>query len=184
MTPILLTGDNERAAQRVADAVGIDDVRARVLPQHKADVVRELQRQGRVAMVGDGINDAPALMQSEVGIAMGTGTDIAIESSDVIILGDRLDAILQAREISRRSYRTTKQNVALAFIFNGIGVPAAATGLVHPVWAMIAMALSVTSVFANSLWGRLSLLTSTIHSVGRTEADRPTNRGRRGRARA
>lgn len=160
--PILVTGDNRQAAERVAMTLGIDEVHAGMLPDAKAAVVRELQRHGRVAMVGDGINDAPALMQADVGIAMGAGTDIAIESSDIIVVGNRLDSILVAYEISRRSYAKTRENVVLAFLFNGIGVPAATTGLVYPVWAMLAMALSVTAVFANSLWGRLSLLTSAV----------------------
>ncbi len=169
IVPVLVTGDNEHAAQRVADALGIEDVRARVLPDGKAEIVRELQARGRVAMVGDGINDAPALMQADVGVAMGAGTDIAIESSDIIIVGNRLDAVLIARDISRRSYRRTKQNVALAFVFNGVGIPLAATGLLYPVWAMLAMVASVTSVFLNSLRGNLPLLFATIASVGRRQ---------------
>ena len=169
ITPVLATGDNARAAAHVAAQVGIEDVRAGVLPEDKADLVRELQAGGtRVAMVGDGINDAPALMQADVGIAMGGGTDIAVESADVVIVRDDLRAILTARETSRSSYRRTRQNVALAFLFNGTGIIAATTGLVYPVWAMVAMALSVTTIFINSLGGRPSLLFEAIGSVGRT----------------
>lgn len=156
LKPMMLTGDNRRTARAVAQAVGIDDYRAEVLPQGKADVVRELQRQGhRVAMVGDGINDAPALMQADVGIAIGAGTDIAIESADVVLVGERLGAVGDAYHIGKASYRKTVQNLLLAFAFNGIGIPIAATGLVHPVWAMIAMAASVSAVLANSFAGRL-----------------------------
>jgi len=170
ITPILVTGDNPRAASRVGREVGIEDVRAGILPGQKAEIVRALQAEvrGRVAMVGDGINDAPALMQADVGVAMGSGTDIAIESSDIIIVSNRLMSVLTARDISRRSYRKTRQNVVLAFLFNGIGVPLATTGLVYPVWAMVAMALSVTTIFVNSLWGRPDLLFEAIGSVGRT----------------
>jgi len=167
LIPVLVTGDNLRAAQRVAAQVGIEEVHAEVLPGQKAEIIRQLQILGRVAMVGDGINDAPALMQADVGVAMGAGTDIAIESADIIIVSNRLSAILIARNISRRSYRKTKQNVVLAFLFNGIGIPAASTGLVYPVWAMIAMALSVSTIFINSLWGRPSLFFDAILSVGR-----------------
>ncbi|MCA1679235.1 MAG: HAD-IC family P-type ATPase, partial [Actinobacteria bacterium] len=174
ITPVLVTGDNDRAARHFAREAGIEKVHAAVRPEQKAQIVRELQQHGRVAMVGDGINDAPALMQSDVGIAMGGGTDIAMESADIIVVGDRLDAVLAAREISRASYRKVKQNVTLAFLFNGIGVPLATTGLVHPVWAMIAMALSVTGLFVNSLWGRPSLLFGAIRSVGRPVASDPT----------
>ncbi len=170
VTPVLLTGDNPRVAAQMAARAGIEVVHAGVLPDQKADVVRQLQREGRVAMVGDGINDAPALMQADVGVAMGGGTDIAMESADVIISNAQLTSVLAAREISRRSYRKTCQNVALAFTFNGIGIPIAATGLLYPVWAMAAMAVSVTSIFANSLWGRPELLFQALLSVGRPQA--------------
>jgi heavy metal translocating P-type ATPase len=163
---ILVTGDNERAVRWVAREIGIDEVHAGILPQDKAIIVRRLQADGRVAMVGDGINDAPALMQADVGIAMGSGTDIAIESADIIILSNRLDALPVAREISRRSYGKMVQNVTLAFLFNGIGIPIAATGLIYPVWAMVAMAFSVTAIFINSLWGTPGLFFDAIRSVG------------------
>jgi P-type Cu+ transporter len=163
---ILVTGDNERAARRVGREVRIDEVHAGVLPQDKANIVRALQANARVAMVGDGINDAPALMQADVGIAMAGGTDIAIESADIIILSNRLDALPVAREISRRSYGKMVQNVTLAFLFNGMGIPLAATGLIHPVWAMVAMAVSVTAIFFNSLWGTPRLFFDAIRSVG------------------
>ncbi len=169
LTPVLVTGDNERAAQRVAHDAGISEVHAGVLPAEKAELVRLLQRHGKVAMVGDGINDAPALMQADVGIAMGSGTDIAIESADIIILGSRLGLIRVAREISRHSYQKMVQNIFLAFAFNGIGIPVAATGLIDPIWAMLAMAVSVTAIFINSLWGRPSLFVDAVLSVGRTQ---------------
>ncbi|MBI3452486.1 MAG: cation-translocating P-type ATPase [Rhodospirillales bacterium] len=163
----LVTGDNERAARRVADRLGIDAVHAGMLPGEKVALIRRWQADGRVAMVGDGINDAPALMQADIGIAMGGGTDIAIDAADIILLNDRLETVVTAREISRRSYRKMLQNVSLAFLFNGIGVPLAATGLVYPVWAMAAMATSVTALFVNSLWDRPSLFFQAILSVGR-----------------
>ena len=154
--PVMLTGDAERTARAVAAEVGIEEVRARVLPQEKAERVRELQREGtRVGFVGDGINDAPALMQADVGIAIGAGTDIAIESSDVILIGERLSAVVDAYHIGKKSYSKTVQNLVFAFTFNAIGVPLATTGIVHPVWAMIAMAASVTAVLLNSFGGRL-----------------------------
>ena len=165
LVPLLVTGDNRRTAEAVARQVGIDDVRSEVLSQDKAAIIRDLQAKGgRVAMVGDGINDAPALMQADVGMAIGAGTDIAIESSDVIIVGNRVGAVLDARDIGAASYRKTVQNLWLAFIFNGVGVPLATTGLVHPSWAMIAMAASVSTVLANSFGGRL--LTSKPNTAG------------------
>jgi P-type E1-E2 ATPase len=169
ITPVLVTGDNRRMAQRVAREVGIDDVRAEVLPAGKAEIVRDLQRHGRVAMVGDGINDAPALTQADVGIAMGGGTDIAIESADVIIVGNRLEAVLSARDIGRRSYRRLEQNVALAFLLNGIGVPLAATGLVYPIWAMVVMVVSVTAVLANSMRGKWLMMFSTLRDIAKRQ---------------
>lgn len=164
----LVTGDNEQAARYFARAAGIEDVHARVLPAGKAALLQEFQKSGRVAMVGDGINDAPALMQADVGIAFGSGADIAIESADVIILNQRLNSVLEAYAVSRVSYRKIVQNVTLAFIFNGIGIPLAATGLVHPIWGMVAMAASVTSIFINSLWGRGNYFFEAIRGVGRT----------------
>ena len=164
---LLVSGDNAAAAQRVAREIGIDEVHAEKLPADKVRLIRELQEKGNVAMVGDGINDAPALMQANIGIAMGGGTDIAIDSADIIILNQRLEAVLEAREISRWSYRKMVQNVTLAVMFNGIGVPLAATGLVFPIWAMAAMALSVTAIFYNSLRGRPRLFFDAILSVGR-----------------
>lgn len=162
----LITGDNEQAAKYFARAAGIEDVHARVLPADKAAIIRKLQETERVAMVGDGINDAPALMQAEVGIAFGSGADIAIESADVIILNKRVKAVLDAYEISRYSYRKMVQNVTLAFMFNGLGVPAATTGLIYPIWGMVAMAASVTTIFINSLWGRGNYFVQAIETVG------------------
>lgn len=156
ITPMMITGDNRRAAHAVAARVGIDEVLAEVLPDEKAAQVRRLQEGGRrVMMVGDGINDAPALTQADVGIAIGAGTDIAIDSADIVIMSDRLGSVMDAHQIGVSSYRKTKQNLALAFSFNGIGVTAATTGLVSPVWAMIAMISSVSAVLANSFGGQL-----------------------------
>ena len=164
---VLITGDNKRTATRIAEELGLDAVHAEVLPGEKADMIRELQKRGRTAMVGDGINDAPALMQADVGIAMGSGTDIAIDAADIIILNNRISNVVEAREISRQGYAKMLQNVSLAFLFNGIGVPLAATGLLYPVWAMVAMAASVTTIFVHSLWGRPRLFFDAILSVGR-----------------
>jgi heavy metal translocating P-type ATPase len=156
LQPMLITGDHARTAQAVAAEVGIQSVLAEVLPGQKAAEVRRLQEQGtRVAMVGDGINDAPALMQADVGIAIGAGTDIAVEAADVVLVGERLGALAEARELARHSYQLTAANVGLALTFNGLGVLAAVTGVVQPVWAMVAMAVSVSVVLVNSFAGRL-----------------------------
>ena len=164
---ILMSGDNRAAVERVGNEVGVDEVHAGLLPQEKASLIRTMQQAGSVAMVGDGINDSVALMQANVGIAMGNGADIAIDAADIIILNNRLEAVLDAREISRWSYRKMLQNVCLAIMFNGIGIPLAATGLVYPIWAMAAMAFSVTAIFSNSLRGRPRLFFDAILSVGR-----------------
>ncbi|GBD84897.1 copper-exporting P-type ATPase A [bacterium BMS3Abin02] len=156
ITPVMITGDDHRTARAVSTQVGIDEVLAEVLPDEKAVDIRRLQNGGtRVMMVGDGINDAPALTQADIGVAIGAGTDIAIESADIVIMSDRLGSVMDAHRIGVSSYRKTKQNLALAFSFNGIGIVAAVTGLVSPVWAMIAMISSVTAVLANSFGGRL-----------------------------
>jgi Cu+-exporting ATPase len=156
ITPVMITGDNERTANAVAEDVGIDRVMADVLPDEKREEIGRLQAAGhRVAMVGDGINDAPALTQADVGIAIGAGTDIAIESADIVLMGDRLGGVMDAYEIGMESYRKTRQNLVTAFAFNGVGVATATTGLVHPVFAMLAMVLSVSAVLANSFAGQL-----------------------------
>jgi Cu+-exporting ATPase len=170
---LIVSGDNASATRRVAAELGVDEAHGELLPEDKAQLIRELQRDGNVAMLGDGINDAPALMQANIGIAMGGGTDIAIDSADIIILNNRLHAALEAREISRWSYRKMLQNVTLAIMFNGIGVPLAATGLIHPIWAMAAMAVSVTAIFFNSLRGKPRLFFDAILSVGQIQQPAP-----------
>lgn len=154
--PLMLTGDNEPTARAIADQVGIAEYHAEVLPDDKSEVVRELQDQDRqVAMVGDGINDAPALMQSDVGIAIEAGTDIAIDAADIVLTGAQLTTLLEARGLARRSYRLTVTNIGIALVFNGAGVIAAFSGLLQPFWAMVAMGLSVSLVLANSFAGQL-----------------------------
>jgi Cu+-exporting ATPase len=156
---VMLTGDNHVTAQAVAQQLGLDDVRADVMPAGKREVVQELQRQGRiVAMAGDGINDAPALAEAAVGIAMGTGTDVAIESAGVTLVKGDLCGIVRARRLSRATMRNIRQNLFLAFVYNAIGVPVAAgvlypfTGtLISPIWASAAMTLSSVSVISNAL---------------------------------
>lgn len=154
ITPVMLTGDNMYTARAVAQAVGIREVRADTLPDEKAVEIRKLQQGGhRVMMVGDGINDAPALSQADVGVALGAGTDIAIEAADVVIMGEHLTTVAEAISIGRNSYRKTAQNIALAFSFNGVGIPLAISGLIGPSWAMLAMVTSVSVVLANSFLG-------------------------------
>lgn len=153
---IMVTGDRYEAARYIANKVGIREVYAEILPKEKAELVKKLQSMGyRVAMVGDGINDAPALTQADVGIAIGTGTDIAIESADIIIISDNLAKIIDAIDISRSTYRKGVENLAIAFSINGIGVPSSLTGLVHPVWAMIAMGISISGILLNSFISRI-----------------------------
>lgn len=149
---VMLTGDNERTAQAIAKQVGIDHVIAQVLPEEKADKVKELQAQGKkVAMVGDGVNDAPALVTADIGIAIGTGTEVAIEAADVTILGGELLLIPKAIRISHATIRNIRQNLFWAFGYNTAGIPIAAIGLLAPWIAGAAMALSSVSVVTNAL---------------------------------
>jgi Cu+-exporting ATPase len=156
---VMVTGDNEVTARAVAASLALDEVIAGVLPEQKRDVVARLQREGRiVAMAGDGINDAPALALADVGIAMGTGTDVAMESAGITLVRGDLRGIARARRLSRATMRNIRQNLFLAFIYNALGVPVAAgvlypfTGiLISPIWASAAMTLSSVSVIGNAL---------------------------------
>jgi Cu+-exporting ATPase len=156
---VMVTGDNKSTADAVARGAGVDEVFAGVLPADKREIVRRLQAAGRrVAMAGDGINDAPALAEATVGIAMGTGTDVAIESAGMTLLKGDLRGLVRARRLSRATMRNIRQNLFLAFVYNAVGVPVAAgvlyplTGtLVSPIWASAAMTLSSVSVIANAL---------------------------------
>ncbi len=155
----MLTGDNRTTAEAVAGQLSIDEVIAQVMPEQKIEVVRRLQREGRiVAMAGDGINDAPALSQADVGIAMGTGTDIAMQSADLTLIKGDLLGIVRARKLSSATMANIKQNLFFAFIYNILGVPIAA-GVLYPVFGLLlspmiaaaAMSFSSVSVIANAL---------------------------------
>jgi Cu+-exporting ATPase len=170
LRPVLLTGDNAAAARAVADEVGIDEVIAEVLPREKVDAVARLQRQGRVvAMVGDGVNDAAALAQSDLGLAMGTGTDVAIEASDLTLVRGDLRAAVDAIRLARRTLGTIKANLFWAFAYNLAALPLAALGLLNPLIAGAAMALSSVFVVSNSL--RLRRFRSA-YPITRQEDDR------------
>ena len=150
--PVLLTGDNEASARAIAAAVDIDEVIAEVLPIDKVDVIRRLQEEGRVvAMVGDGINDAAALAQADLGLAMGTGSDAAIEASDLTLVGGDLRAVPDAIRLARRTLGTIRTNLFWAFAYNVAAIPLAAAGFLNPMIAGAAMALSSVFVVSNSL---------------------------------
>jgi P-type Cu+ transporter len=152
LRPVLLTGDNETTARFVAAEVGIDEVIAEILPTDKADVIGRLQAEGRVvAMVGDGVNDAPALARADLGLSIGTGTDVAIEASDLTLVSGDLRAAADAIRLSRATLRTIKQNLAWAFGYNVAAIPLAAVGLLNPVIASLAMVVSSISVVGNAL---------------------------------
>ncbi|GGF92101.1 carbonate dehydratase [Rhodococcoides trifolii] len=152
LTPVMLTGDNERAARAIAAEVGIDEVIAGVLPHQKVDAVTELQRQGHVvAMVGDGVNDAAALATADLGLSMGTGTDVAIEASDLTLVRGDLRGAVDAVRLSRSTLRTIETNLFWAFAYNVAAIPVAAAGLLNPMFAGAAMALSSVFVVTNSL---------------------------------
>jgi Cu+-exporting ATPase len=152
LRPVLLTGDTEAVARTVAAQVGIDEVIAGVLPADKVDVVKRLQDEGRVvAMVGDGVNDAAALAQADLGLAMATGTDAAIEAADLTLVRPELSAAVDAIRLSRATLRTIKGNLFWAFAYNVAAIPLAAAGLLNPVLAGAAMACSSLFVVANSL---------------------------------
>jgi len=156
---VMLTGDRREVAAKVAKELGIEEFEAQVLPQQKADVVKQLKSKGRiVAMAGDGINDAPALASADVGIAMGTGTDVAIESAGITLVKGDLRGIVRARKLSRATVRNIKQNLLFAFLYNVIGIPIAA-GVLYPSFGLLlspmlasaAMSFSSVSVIANAL---------------------------------
>ena len=156
---VMLTGDNKIVAAEIAKKLGITEFEAEVLPEGKLEVIRKLQQQGRVvAMAGDGINDAPALAQADVGIAMGTGTDVAMESGGITLVKGDLTGILRARKLSQATMRNIRQNLFFAFIYNAIGVPIAAGVLypffgilLSPIFAAAAMSFSSVTVITNAL---------------------------------
>ena len=148
---VMLTGDSNSSAELIAREVGVDDFRAEILPEDKLKIVDELKKTYKVAMVGDGINDAPALAAADIGFSMGTGTDIAIESGDITLVRGELTLVARAIDISNKTIRTIKQNLFWAFIYNIIGIPIASLGLLNPMVGSVAMALSSVSVVTNSL---------------------------------
>ncbi|MCY1219117.1 putative copper-importing P-type ATPase A [compost metagenome] len=148
---MLLSGDNRRTAEAIGRQVGIEHVIAEVMPEDKVETIHALQKQGDVvAMVGDGVNDAPALAAADIGIAIGSGSDVAKETGSIILIRDDVRDVVASIQLSRATMRKIKQNLFWAFIYNTIGIPVAAFGLLNPIFAAAAMALSSLSVVANS----------------------------------
>ena len=148
----MITGDNRRTANKIAESLGIDEVLAEVKPSDKSDKIKQLQSEGyKVAMVGDGINDAPALATSDLGIAVGGGSDVAVETGDITIMSDNLMNVYRAVSLSRATIKNIKQNLFWALIYNTLGIPVAALGFLNPVIAGGAMAFSSVSVVSNAL---------------------------------
>ena len=149
---IMITGDNKKTAEIIAKKIAVDSFEAEVMPDEKANAVSKYQKGNEiVAMVGDGINDAPALAQSNVGIAIGSGTDIAIETGSIVLISGDLKGVVSAIKLSKQTIKTIKQNLFWAFIYNSLGIPLAALGILNPMFAALAMSLSSVSVISNSL---------------------------------
>lgn len=149
---VMLTGDHEKSAQKVAKTVGIEEVNARLLPQEKSAFIQKKQEEGHISvMVGDGINDAIALAQSNIAIAMGNGTDVAISVSDVVLMDDKPKSIYDAYRLSRRTYLAVKENLGLSLLYNSIAIPLAVAGHVTPLVAALSMSLSSLIVVGNSM---------------------------------
>jgi P-type E1-E2 ATPase len=175
---VLVTGDSETVARVIAAQAGIDDVIAQTLPAGKAEVVRQLQAQGRrVAMVGDGINDGPALVAADLGLALGSGTDVAISAADLILLRDDLAVVSEAISLSRATLRVIRRNLAWAFGYNIAAIPLAAAGLLDPLIAGAAMAASSAFVVANSVrlrhFGTNPENTPFLRAAARLESSQP-----------
>jgi Cu2+-exporting ATPase len=152
---VMLTGDTPHTAQAIARQVGVDEVVAGVLPQGKEEAIRALRQQGQTAMVGDGINDAPALMRADVGVAIGAGTDVAVDSAAVVLMSGSLTGICRAVELSKATIRNIRQNLFWAFFYNSLGIPVAFSGLLSPMIGSAAMSLSSVFVVTNALRLRL-----------------------------
>ena len=149
---VMLTGDNSRTAAAIALKTGIAEYKSGLLPDQKTNIVKEYQSKGEiVAMVGDGINDSPALAQADVGIAVGTGTDVAIETAQITLVQGNLRGVIKAIRLSKHTIKTIKQNLFWAFVYNIIGIPLAALGILNPMIGALAMSLSSVSVVSNSL---------------------------------
>jgi Cu+-exporting ATPase len=149
--PILLTGDRQQIAEAVAKKIGIEEVKFELLPENKLQIIQEWKKRGRVGMIGDGMNDAPALAEADVSFALAFGSDIAVEAADITLMRNHLISLIDALNLSSRTMRKMKQNLFLAFVYNILAIPMAASGLLNPMIAAGTMAMSSISVIANAL---------------------------------